>query len=563
MKHNTSSLFKLLLTLALIVAALLPQRAEAASSSLSGDSTVQAGSTVTLTLSISGSNVMGIEATLEYDSNTLEFTNYDQKISGWTMDYNSNHFLLYGVSNPINSSTGVLTVTFRVKSGLASGTALTAGFKNIAVSDGSKDETVSGASWTGSVATPPSSNCDLSSLTCSNATLSPAFNKSTTNYTATVPYAVESLNLSYKAADGSSRVSVSGNTLVVGSNTVTVTCTAATGAKKNYTITVTREQDPNYKPSTDALLKELTLDVGTLSPTFSGAVTEYVAYVPYETRSATLSGVAKDEKALKVTEATMQLSQEGDNVMTVTCTAEDGTTSKTYTVHVYRMPKYEGIIPTMTIVDPNTPPEPPTYSIPMTVTLPLVGEMATSTAAIIGAALLVVILLLVGFLLGRIGHNGGGYDDDGDSGDDDDRPPQPPRPDRNAAAQNRAPQQSLRSWAVKSIRVLSLEKIWANSRGNAITPAQSTTERKAAPAAPARPQQRKVSDDTLTSPFVEDLSGKMQQEIAQRQAAEASRQAAEAEAARQAAEAANPAAAANEKVGRMSLDELLNDIHNM
>ena len=276
-----------------------------------------------------------------------------------------------------------------------------------------------------------------------------------------------------------------------------------------------------------------------------------MAYVPYETRSATLSGVAKDEKALKVTEATMQLSQEGDNVMTVTCTAEDGTTSKTYTVHVYRMPKYEGIIPTMTIVDPNTPPEPPTYSIPMTVTLPLVGEMATSTAAIIGAALLVVILLLVGFLLGRIGHNGGGYDDDGDSGDDDDRPPQPPRPDRNAAAQNRAPQQSRRPEPVKAAP--------AARPVQQSAPAQPV--RKAAPAAPARPQQRKVSDDTLTSPFVEDLSGKMQQEIAQRQAAEASRQAAEAEAARQAAEAANPAAAANEKVGRMSLDELLNDIH--
>ena len=299
--------------------------------------------------------------------------------------------------------------------------------------------------------------------------------------------------------------------------------------------------------------QELTLDVGYLSPTFSGAVTEYVAYVPYETRSATLSGVAKDEKALKVTEATMQLSQEGDNVMTVTCTAEDGTTSKTYTVHVYRMPKYEGIIPTMEIVDPNTPPEPPTYSIPMTVTLPLVGEMATSTAAIIGAALLVVILLLVGFLLGRIGHNGGGYDDDGDSGDDDDRPPQPPRPDRNAAAQNRAPQQSRRPEPVKAAP--------AARPVQQSAPAQPV--RKAAPAAPARPQQRKVSNDTLTSPFVEDLSGKMQQEIAQRQAAEARRQAAEAEAARQAAEAANPAAAANEKVGRMSLDELLNDIHNM
>ena len=485
MKHNTSSLFKLLLTLALIVAALLPQRAEAASSSLSGDSTVQAGSTVTLTLSISGSNVMGIEATLEYDSNTLEFTNYDQKISGWTMDYNSNHFLLYGVSNPINSSTGVLTVTFRVKSGLASGTALTAGFKNIVVSDGSKDETVSGTSWTGSVATPPSSNCDLSSLTCSNATLSPAFNKSTTNYTATVPYAVESLNLSYKAADGSARVSVSGNTLVVGSNTVTVTCTAATGAKKNYTITVTREQDPNYKPSTDALLKELTLDVGTLSPTFSGAVTEYVAYVPYETRSATLSGVAKDEKALKVTEAPMQLSQEGDNVMTVTCTAEDGTTSKTYTVHVYRMPKYEGIIPTMEIIDPNIPPEPPTYSVPMTVTLPLVGEMATTTALIIGAAVLVVILLLVGFLLGRIGHHGG-YDDDDyedDDGGDDDTPPQPPRPSRGEP--EKLPQEPVKPQPVRKPQ-------------SAPKATQQTAPRPAAPA----PQSRKSRLPMTSSPFV-------------------------------------------------------------
>ena len=539
----------LVLVLALVFA-LLPQRAEAAEASLSGSSAVQAGSTVKLTLSISGSNIMGVDATLDYDSSVLEFTNYDNQLSSWTMVNNGMKFVLYGV-DPISSSS-VLSVTFRVKSDLAAGTALSASFKNITVSDGDSETTIGTASWSGKVDAPLSSNCDLGALSCSNATLSPAFSKGTTYYTATVPYAVESLNLNYKAADGSAKVSVSGNSLVVGSNTVTVTCTAATGAKKTYTISVIREQDPNYKPSTDALLKELTLDVGTLSPTFSGAVTEYVAYVPYETRSATLSGVAKDEKALKVTEATMQLSQEGDNVMTVTCTAEDGTTSKIYTVHVYRMPKYEGIIPTMEIVDPNTPPEPPTYSIPMTVTLPLVGEMATSTAAIIGAALLVVILLLVGFLLGRIGHNGGGYDDDGDSGDDDDRPPQPPRPNRDAAAQNRAPQQS-RPEPVKAAP--------AARPVQQSAPAQPV--RKAAPAAPVQPQQRKVSDDTLTSPFVEDLSGKMQQEIAQRQAAEASRQAAEAEAARQAAEAANPAAAANEKVGRMSLDELLNDIHNM
>lgn len=531
----------LVLVLALVFA-LLPQRAEAAEASLSGSSAVQAGSTVKLTLSISGSNIMGVDATLDYDSSVLEFTNYDNQLSSWTMVNNGMKFVLYGV-DPISSSS-VLSVTFRVKSDLAAGTALSASFKNITVSDGDSETTIGTASWSGKVDAPLSSNCDLGALSCSNATLSPAFSKGTTYYTATVPYAVESLNLNYKAADGSAKVSVSGNSLVVGSNTVTVTCTAATGAKKTYTISVTREQDPNYKPSTDALLKELTLDVGTLSPTFSGAVTDYVAYVPYETKTATLTGVAKDEKALRVTEATAQLTQEGDTVMTVTCTAEDGTTTKTYTVHVYRMPKYEGIIPTMEIIDPNIPPEPPTYSVPMTVTLPLVGEMATTTALIIGAAVLVVILLLVGFLLGRIGHHGG-YDDDDyedDDGGDDDTPPQPPRPSRGEP--EKLPQEPVKPQPVRKPQ-------------SAPKATQQTAPR------PAAPAPRKVSDDTLTSPFVEDLSAKMQQEMAQRQAAEAAAQAAREEADRQATEAADPAAAADDKVSRMSLDELLNDIHNM
>lgn len=538
MKHKTSFLAKLLLTLALVVLALLPQRAEAASAALSGSSAVQAGSTVKLTLNVSGSNIMGVEATLSYDSSVLELTNYDQVISGWTMDSSNMKFVLYGVNNPINSSTGVLSVTFRVKSSAASGAALTASFTNIVVTDGTKEESLSNAAWNGKVDAPLSSNCDLASLSCADASLSPAFAKGTTYYSVTVPYSVESLNLSYKAADGAAKVSVNGNKLVVGSNTVTVTCTAATGATKTYTITATREQDPNYKPSTDALLKELTLDVGSLSPTFSGAVTDYVAYVPYETRSATLSGVAKDEKALKVTEATMQLSQEGDNVMTVTCTAEDGATTQTYTVHVYRMPKYEGIIPTMEIIDPNIPPEPPTYSVPMTVTLPLVGEMATTTALIIGAALLVVILLLVGFLLGRIGHGGDDYDDD------DDTPPQPPRPPRADRDVPRQPQQPQHHNAKTAPPQRPVQKA-------ASQPPRPQPPVKAAPAL----QGGKVSDDTLTSPFVEDLSAKMRQEMAQRQAAaqEAQRQSAE-----------PPAAPdSGKKVDEMSLDELLNDIHNM
>ena len=63
---------KLLITLSLCLVMLWPQVAEAApSASLDGTSSIQAGSDVTLTLKVSGSNIMGVEATLNYDSSVL------------------------------------------------------------------------------------------------------------------------------------------------------------------------------------------------------------------------------------------------------------------------------------------------------------------------------------------------------------------------------------------------------------------------------------------------------------------------------------------------------------
>ena len=116
---------KCLLLLALCLVMLWPQTALAApSASLSGDSSIQAGSDVTLTLKVSGSNVMGVEATLNYDSSVLEYRSYSGKLSGWDVVPNGTKFVMYGVGNPINSSTSVVSVTFRVKSGLSADTAL-------------------------------------------------------------------------------------------------------------------------------------------------------------------------------------------------------------------------------------------------------------------------------------------------------------------------------------------------------------------------------------------------------------------------------------------------------
>ena len=542
MKHIS----KIVITLALCLVMLWPQTALAApSASLSGDSSIQAGSDVTLTLKVSGSNVMGVEATLTYDSSVLEYRSYSGKLSGWDVVPNGTKFVMYGVGNPINSSASVVSVTFRVKSGLDVGTALSASFSDITVSDGNSDSSVPSASWSGKVGAAPSNNCAISSLTCSNATLSPEFSSSNTAYTATVPYDVTELKLDWRTADSGARVSVSGNSLVVGENTVTVTCTAPSGAQKYYVITVTRQQDPNYKPSDVALLADLKLDAAPLSPAFSGAVTDYVAYVPFETKSATLTGIAKDEKALQVTEDTRQLINEGETVMSVTCTAEDGVTKKTYTVHVYRMPKYEGIIPTMEIIDPNAEPEIPSFAVPMVVTLPLIGEVSTLIVAVVAAVLVIVLLFLLGFLIGRSGRSSGDYDDE---------PPTPPAP-RYKKEPKVAHKEPVERKAV--------EKPKAEP-----APVKKEAPVKAAPVAkpPVVEEKPKVEkkaapvDDGLSSPFVEDLSSAVQEELHQRReaAAEDKQDTFFVDSTYTEEESE-----ADKSISTMSLQELLDDIHNM
>lgn len=87
-----------------------------------------------------------------------------------------------------------------------------------------------------------SSNANLKALSLSNGTLSPAFSASRTNYTATVPNSVTESRVYATAEDSTATVSLGGsNSLNVGKNNRTVTVTAASGAKKTYTIVITRQ----------------------------------------------------------------------------------------------------------------------------------------------------------------------------------------------------------------------------------------------------------------------------------------------------------------------------------
>lgn len=359
MRKNISSALAGFLA-ALLLWCLLPVTAEAAGASFSGSGSVRAGDSVTVTFSVSGSNIKAISAVLHYDSSALTLTGTRQLIGdSWSVDMSGGNLLAYdqSLNNPISGSSAVLAVTFRVKSGVAAGTKVSATITDIVTSDGNSDQSLNDASWSASVALPPSGNANLSGLSCGSYALSPSFSAGTTEYSVTVPYDVSRLPLDYSAADGGANVSVSGNQLSVGVNTVVLTVTAANGATRRYTISVTRQPDPTATLSSDADLADLTPSEGKLSPAFAPNITEYAVYVPYETTKLSLAATAKDSKALGVTQPDAALKQ-GDNVLTVTCTAEDGTT-RDYTVHVVRMPGFAGTLPQIGEPEPEAPaPEP-------------------------------------------------------------------------------------------------------------------------------------------------------------------------------------------------------------
>ena len=363
MRKRISSVLAGLLA-ALLLWGLAPVTAEAAGASFSGSGSVRAGDSVTVTFTVSGSNIQGITAVLHYDSSALTLTGTRQLVgSSWSVDMSGGNLLAY-------------------------------------------DQSLNDASWAASVAAPPSGNANLAGLSCGDYALSPAFSAGTTEYSVTVPYDVSRLPLDYRAADGGADVSVSGNQLSVGVNTVVLTVTAANGASRRYTISVTRQPDPNVTLSSDASLSELTPSTGQLSPAFSPEITEYAVYVPYETSKISLSATAKDSKALGVTQPDASL-KEGDNLLTVTCTAEDGTT-RDYTVHVVRMPAFAGTLPQIGQPEPEdpSPEEPQTQTGPFRalwtalcapVDLPL--NRWLPMYAILAAGLVVLLVLL--FFMGR------------------------------------------------------------------------------------------------------------------------------------------------------------------
>ncbi len=344
MKKAISILTVFVLCFALILP--MTVSAASASSSLTGPDTVRAGDTITLRFNLKGSGILGASGTLSYDSSQVTLLETTQNIgSPWVVEFNNNNFVAYdnNLSNPINSNKTLFTATFKVKP-ITAGTNIKISYTDVKTSDGSADTNLGTVTYSKTVASPLATDNNLESLVVSNATIAPAFSAGTTSYTASVPFEVSKLNVSATAADGKAKVSVNNPTLITNETTeVTVTVTAENGAKKTYTISVNRAQDPNYKASDNNKLSGISVDGFLLSPAFNADTTRYVVWLPYETTSVKISGSAADGKAFVAVEGGENLAAGQDNPVKVICTAENGD-KKEYTVIVKRAAAHDGSI---------------------------------------------------------------------------------------------------------------------------------------------------------------------------------------------------------------------------
>ena len=242
--------------------------------------------------------------------------------------------------------------TIAVATGNASGAiTLNVGANVITTVVTSADTTVTKTYTLTVTRTAASTNADLFALAPSAGTLAPTFDSGTLSYTATVPFATANLTVTPTAADALATITVNGNAvasgnassaiaLSVGDNVITTVVTAEDLSTKSYILTVTRTA-----ASTIATLDDLFPGAGVLDPIFNSGTISYAVDVTFATASMNVAPYKTDPGATITVNGNPVISGNfspnislsvGANTITTVVTAEDGVTTKTYTISVTR-----------------------------------------------------------------------------------------------------------------------------------------------------------------------------------------------------------------------------------
>ena len=179
-----------------------------------------------------------------------------------------------------------------------------------------------------------SSNANLKNLVIDQEGLTPMFSSVVTSYSLTVPEKVTKLNITPTMEQAGAKYWITGDEdLQMGKNIVTITVTATDGTKKTYTIYVDRVQDTT---KADASLKNLIIDGVELNPEFTPETLEYtLGQFDSSVEKLTILAYANSDNA-KVEIQGNENFKDGENIIKIIVTAEDGTTTREYTLKFNR-----------------------------------------------------------------------------------------------------------------------------------------------------------------------------------------------------------------------------------
>ena len=155
------------------------------------------------------------------------------------------------------------------------------------------------------------------------------FAPNNTSYTVTVPYDVTSVTINAQANHASAQTTGAGEkTLQVGDNSFDIVVTNS-DVSKTYTVTIVRKQNVS---ANDASLSSLSVTPGYVP--FDADTLKYDISVPKGTTVINIQAVPKSDKATVTGIGEDLAIGSSEQNFEVVVTAEDGATTKTYTIHV-------------------------------------------------------------------------------------------------------------------------------------------------------------------------------------------------------------------------------------
>lgn len=290
-------------------------------------SEIVVGDTFDLQVLVNSSNALdyinGINAKVTTDDSVLKLTNI--KINDKLMSEVKDNSLV-AVGTKIGSDEVLLTLTF---------TAISKGTGEVSLSgELAKDTIDSVEEFTSitkeiNVTRSLSSNNNLSSLKSSVGTFDIAFDKDVTVYTLTVPYDTESVILSGGLEDINSVVDGLIEYKLTEDKTVAnITVTSESGEKKVYTVYIIKEAKTVVTPvvyyySSNNYLKSLEIEGYEI--TFDKETLEYKIKVKSDVTSLDIKAIPESNKS-RVEITGNEKFKKGNNTVTITVTAEDGST---------------------------------------------------------------------------------------------------------------------------------------------------------------------------------------------------------------------------------------------